>query len=220
MIKNISAISNYSNISATKAAASDAGSKSLQTQLASKEQSLNQLSSNSKLTAEEKEKERQKLQQQIDELNRKLQILKLKEENEKAAQEKQIQQNTSHEKVVQEKESQEKTLQDVPDTADDDSESVSNDKQAVQDILKTLSSNSFLQKHRIENQVAEQKINEKNILKSEIKLNELHNIDNTYQEKELDALHKKPLYEIEALDMPKQSQHIGISSEAKIIITE
>lgn len=219
MIKNISAISNHSNISATKAAASDAGSKSLQTQLASKEQSLNQLSSNSKLTAEEKEKERQKLQQQIDELNRKLQILKLKEENEKAAQEKQIQQNTSQEKVVQEKESQEKTLQDA-DTADDDSESVSNDKQAVQDILKTLSSNSFLQKNRIENQVTEQKTNEKNILKSEIKLNELHNIDNTYQEKELDALYKKPLYEIEALDTPKQHTHMGISSEAKIIITE
>mgnify|MGYP006365513745 CR=1 FL=1 len=81
-INSIPSNHDFSNITALKSSASDTSSKTLQNQLTNTEQRLNRLSSDSKISAAEKAKERQKLQKQIAELNRKLRLLQIKKEEE------------------------------------------------------------------------------------------------------------------------------------------
>ena len=67
-------------VSTNSLSVASAESKTLQTQIAGKQQSLNKLTSDAEMTVSEKEKERRKINQEIAELNRKLRQEQLKEQ--------------------------------------------------------------------------------------------------------------------------------------------
>ena len=71
---------------ATPVTSTSDASKNLQNQLMSKEQNLSQISNDASLDAREKAKKQQELQREIEELNRKLELMRIRqEENEKSA---------------------------------------------------------------------------------------------------------------------------------------
>lgn len=242
-INSIPSNHDFSNITALKSSASDTSSKTLQNQLTNTEQRLNRLSSDSKISAAEKAKERQKLQKQIAELNRKLRLLQLKkeEEQEKAQKEKEQKAALQEEMLsdaVSKNSSVHETLTDTHRTEEISKETPEAEKKAQameketekpkpdvissQDVQKMLVASSTLQKNRIQNQVIHQKENTEHILQNEIKMDEIHGNVNTFKQKELEALQSKPAFEIEALNAPKQTSHntLGISDKTKIIVVE
>ena len=73
MINNVSMNNTNLNVTSSTSVTSSSEAKALQSQLAGKQQNLNRLSSDSEMTAADKEKERRKIQREIAELNRKLQ---------------------------------------------------------------------------------------------------------------------------------------------------
>ena len=71
----------------TQASGNSNASKTLESQLLVKQQNLRKLSTDSRLSVEEKEKQRQELQNEIEELKRKMEMLQLKSEETKSAKE-------------------------------------------------------------------------------------------------------------------------------------
>ena len=242
-ISGISSNHDFSNITALKPSVPDTSSKTLQTQLANKEQSLNRLSSDSKLSAEEKAKERQELQKQIAELNRKLRLLRMEQEEEaKKTQKEQEKKAALQEKMLSDTVSQHSPAKDgLTDTrkTEEVSKETPNPENTVQtekestvksepvtlssqDVQKILVANSTLQKNRVQNQVMNQKEHTEHILEAEIKMDEIHGNENTFKQKELEAIQSKPAFEIEALKPHKQpaKNNLGISDKTKVIVVE
>lgn len=216
-VNSVSLNSNISSITPAKAAANN-GSKNIQNQIANKQQSLNRLASDSKLSAAEKEKERQEIQKQIDELNRKLELLRMKQEEEaKEAQKEQEQ------KAILNEEMQESAVQ--KNQVEDDSIAKQEDKAERVDLSSSniqqfLSADALVQKNCIKNSVITKKENTENVLEAEIKMNEIYGNDNTSKTEDLDSLRKQDVFEIESLNPPKNRSASGMNSNAKIIIVE
>ena len=243
-ISVISSNHDFSNITALKPSASDTSSKTLQNQLANTEQRLNRLSSDSKISAEEKAKERQELQKQIAELNRKLQLLQLeKEEEQKKAQKEQeqkaaLQKEMLSDTILKNSSITKDTLTDPHkiEEVSKDAHETEESEQAIkeehtkpelatfssQDVQKMLIANSRLQKDRMQNQVIHQKEHTEHILESEIKMDAIHGNENTFKQKQLEAFQSKPAFEIEALNAPKQpaQNNLSISDKTKVIVVE
>ncbi len=217
-IGNVTLNKDFSNITSTKAAAADNGSKNIQNQIASKQQRLNRLSSNSEMSAEEKAKERQKIQKQIEELNRKLELLRMEQEKEAKEAKKEQEQ-----KLVLNEEMQAGTVQKEQnnnDVSKNQEEKVEHVDLIGNNIQKILVADALLQKNRIQNSVNTQKEHKENILKSEIKMNELYGNDNTAKKEELSALRNKTTFEIKDKNPPKNQTPSGINSNAKVIIVK
>ena len=70
------------NVAPTAISLIDTETKTIMNQITSRQQSLNRLSSDSEMSAEEKAKERQEIQKQIAELNRKLRMLRMEKKEE------------------------------------------------------------------------------------------------------------------------------------------
>lgn len=217
-IGNITLNKEFSNITAPKASAADNGSKTIQNQIANKQQHLNRLSSNSELSAEEKAKERQEIQKQIAELNRKLRLMRMeqKEEAEKAQkeQEKKLVLNEEMQASAVQKE---QNKEDAPKKQEEKAEPV---ELPGSNIQKILSADALLQKNRVQNNVITKKESTENILEAEIKMNEIYGNENTAKKEELSALRNKTNFEIADKEPPKNRKISGMNDKAKVIIVE
>ena len=88
----------------TQASGNSNASKTLESQLLVKQQNLRKLSTDSRLSVEEKEKQRQELQNEIEELKRKMEMLQLKSEETKSGKEVERIKKEEHDISIEEKE--------------------------------------------------------------------------------------------------------------------
>ena len=142
-----------------------------------KEQSLNRLSSDSELSAEEKEKKRLEIQKEIDELNRKLKLSQMKQKDEASeAAKKQEQETATKEALAETKNSQ----------ADENDDSAtlqaSENKPTELPLQDILALNNRHQKELVIKDTDTQKESTINVLESEINLDEMYGSNTTAKE--------------------------------------
>lgn len=214
-INNVTLNSNVQSIRTSTVATADSESKNLEHQIASKQQRLSRLSSDAEMTAEEKAKERQEVQKQIEELNRKLRQIQLeqKEKAEEAAKE-QEQKAALKEQMLGETTKKETQGEDF---AKAQEERIEKHNPPVESIQKMLAVDSVVQQERVLGSVDRQKAGRENVLEAEIKSDEVYGMDVTHKKEELSALRREGSWEIEAKEQSKQPHYI-MDSGAKIII--
>lgn len=165
-------------------------SKTLQSQLQMKQQSLKKLSNDASLSAEEKAKQEQAYKKEIEMLKRKLEQLRQKQEEEKSAEKakenKEVKtkevDKTEAEKEVTDKTSEEKAIQ-------QDQEHKTEIKELSLDDVKEILDNNFtLKETMIEQGAAYDKENYVRQLTSEINQDQLLGSDTTSKEAELEKL--------------------------------
>ncbi len=202
----------------TAASNAETESKKLQNQILTKEQHLNRLSSDSQKTEREKEKESQEIKQQIEELNRRLEMLRLKKEEEKAEQA-----ELSEKKVNAEEEEKKELLESEEKNKDEKEHS----KVAAEDVAasvsnthKILSGDSLWQKERLQMSIDRRKEQRETALEAEIEADKIHGNDTQKKEKELEELRNR----VDATkELPKggiKKTFIGSDNSSEIIIIE
>ena len=165
-------------------------SKTLQSQLQMKQQGLKKISNDASLSAEEKIKQEQAYQNEIEALKRKLEQLRQKQEEAKSAEkatpntEAEIEKldKAEAEKDVKDKNSEEKAVQE----AEQEKQEVK--ELAPEEVQKILDANFSLKETMIEQGVAYDKENNVRRLSSEIRQDGLLNSDTSSKEEELKKL--------------------------------
>ena len=212
------------NVSTNSLSIASAESKTLQTQIAGKQQSLNKLTSDAKMTVSEKEKERRKINQEIAELNRKLRQEQLKEQEDS----RELKKEQEKKKIIKEELLQELNPK-KEDTSASSSESQEDtaheDTSATTDIpvvtLKNvLSADSSIKLSKVEEQVSRNADGRQDILAAEIKSDELYGMDTSSKQEELSAMRRHKPFMIESLHKKKDSSVPTMDLGAKIIIHE
>ena len=201
----IEKISRVTSVTPTDAVSSATSrSKTIQSQIMAKEQNLDRLSNDSKLSMEEKEKKRRELQKEIEELNRKLELMRQKQkEDEKKAELRKKRKEDMQPDSVKEKHSTDITQSTSSTSPDalaekDYQEKVQQEKANLEDAQEMLNTNRNLREYMIETSMDYDKENRVRILRSEIKLNTLRGSENKKKQEELDALTEKQNYWIKA----------------------
>ncbi len=224
-INNVSMNSSFSNVTSKPAPASSSESKALQTQLINKQQSLSKLSSDKNMTTQDKEKERQKIQREIAELNRKLKQEQMEEE-EKAKETAKEQED----KLVAQKELLAKTnFRNNKESQNPSEEALSlnpnnKDKKDFEipsmNMQNILTVSSIKKQNTIQNSAEKKQINQQNILESEIKSDALYGMDTTSKKEQLSKMRRKPNVEIEILPYQPEQITKELNTTPKIIIRE
>ncbi|MBO5303595.1 MAG: FlxA-like family protein [Lachnospiraceae bacterium] len=193
--------------------------KTLENQLMNKQQRLNSLSSDDKMSAEEKAKERQEIQKQIAELNRKLELQRMQEQEEaKEAAKKQEQLDTLKEEMTKETSSKEETKEE---TSKDYNERMETMKTSAADTRQILAANMAIQQARIQENVVQKNTQDANVLESEIKSDTLYGLDTQAKEDALAKMRGVEDFKIEEKEpRPMVQNDHGISPNAKIVIRE
>ena len=168
----------------------DTETKNIQNQITTKTQSLNRLSADSKLSEEEKAKERQELQKQIAELNRKLRMLRLEKEEEA--------------KKAQEKQKEKMKAINVP----------------PQELQKFFEAGTQLQKERIQLTIQQENETAVNLLEAEIQSDKLYGSDTTAKEEKLHSMIKKKPIEIDVKEEKKPTSFSKEKTPFKVVIKE
>lgn len=211
-------------VSTNSLSVASAESKTLQTQIAGKQQSLNKLTSDAKMTVSEKEKERRKIKQEIAELNRKLRQEQLKEQEDS----RELKKEQEKKKIIKEELLQELNPK-KEDTSASSSESqediAQEDTSATTDIpvvtLKNvLSADSAIKLSKVEEQVSRNADGRQDILAAEIKSDELYGMDTSSKQEELSAMRRHKPFMIESLHKKEDSSVPTMDLGAKIIIHE
>lgn len=201
-------------VNTSSAAASN--TKNIQNQISTKEQNLNRLSSDSKLSAEEKEKKRQEIQKELDELNRKLELMRMKqEEAEKTESKKQEKEDAIKEELK--KTSSKKQTTDSLQNIDTEEEQKHID-MPIEDVQKMLTADYALQKEIAEKKVSSQTESTINVLKSEIKQDKLYGTDTTSKKEEIASIREKENFWTEPKEQEETQILSPIDPNAKIII--
>ena len=224
---SIEKITRINSVTPTNAVSSVTNrSKNIQNQIQLKEQHLNRLSNDSKLSTQEKEQKRQELQKEIEELNRKLELMRQeqKEAEQKAEQKRQTEeaaksdlQKTETSKTETSKMESSKVESSHTQAAQDkntDSASSSNTEQnktqakkvALKDAQQLLNSNRTLREYMIETSTDFDKQNRVRILRSEVKLDSLRGVQNKAKQEHLDDLTHKENFWIQT-KYKQQNEH-------------
>lgn len=203
--------------SSTSITGSSDASKNLQNQIMSKEQNLSKISNDASLDAKEKAKKRQELQREIEELNRKLELIRIRqEENEKAAKAKAAKADMIKEQSSVNSDDNEradiyaeaKVSKPVPDKADIDA------------IKNVLSSNLILQDELIQQNISTDKENTTRIMQSEIRQDVLYGNDTAKQKEDMYNTITKDDFLIEAVDNNSATVAQTGNQRIKISITD
>lgn len=204
------------NSNSTPISTTSTENKTLKNEIAMKEQSLNQLSSDSKISKEEKEKKRQEIKNQIAELNRKLHLLEMqkKEEAEKAQKEQEkknaIKDELQKDNIHTEQEQQaDSNLED---------EQAKNLGVPLEDIQKMMNTDYILQRELAAKSIATQRANTIDILETEIQQDRSRNIDTTSKEEELLTMRKMENFWTEHKKETPEPLPSGMNPEAQVII--
>jgi len=201
------------NITSAPVSLTDTEAKSIQNQITGKQQSLNRLSSDSEMSAEEKAKERQEIQKQIAELDRKLRMLRMEKKEEAKESGKEQEQ-----KAALKDERMEEVSQD--DSAERMKEQQEKPNMLPQNIQKMLEAGTLLQKERIQQTTDQKKELTEDILETEIKLDELYGTDTSAKKEQLSSLMKKEPFEHKTDEQEETQPFLGKNKNAKIIIRE
>ena len=206
------------NVAPTAISLIDTETKTIMNQITSRQQSLNRLSSDSEMSAEEKAKERQEIQKQIAELNRKLRMLRMEKkeeakEIEKEQKQKTVSEENTDKKVPQIEEAKSSTVADTEKQQEKNSVS-------PQNIKNILEAGSVLQKERIQQKVEQKEEAMQNILEAEIKADELYGTDTTAKKEKLHVLiePKKNGFEIE--EQQKKQGRSSQKNSVKIVFKD
>ena len=217
MINRVSSISGNGNVQSRETSLSNIKSKNLESQLTSQQQRLNKISGDSKMSEEEKIKERQKIQQQIAELNRKLRMEQIKEEEKEQKAEKKQKSKIIDKEELQKKEVQEK--EEKENTEVQDEKKVEFKEISPEDIYNMLNVNSTIQRERIMGNVERKKNGMENVLESEIKMDDLHGIENTVKKEQLSEMRREKPIQIKVLGVEEETT-LGINNNRKIVIKD
>lgn len=193
-------------------------SKNLQNQILIKQQNLKKLSTDSNLSIDEKEKQRQKIQKEIEELKRKLEQIRSKQEAtekaEKAEQKKELEIEKTAEKLEEKKENE--------DTAS--FKMYENKKEAIElsadEVQKMLDTNLLLKEDMIQQGAEYDQQNTVRILSSEIRQDEIHGTDTSSKKEELKELREKENFWVEAKYKNKEPEVPPIVSPDMQIVIE
>jgi len=212
------------NVSTNSLSIASAESKTLQMQIAGKQQSLNKLTSDAKMTVSEKEKERRKINQEIAELNRKLRQEQLKEQEDS----RELKKEQEKKKIIKEELLQELNpkKEDTPASSSESQEDTAQeDTSATTDIpvvtLKNvLSADSAIKLSKVEEQISRDMEGRQDILAAEIQSDELYSMDTTAKKEELSNMRRKEPFQIESLHKKEDTSVPTMNLGAKIIIHE
>lgn len=223
-INNVSMNNTNLNVTSSTSVTSSSEAKALQSQLAGKQQNLKRLSSDSEMTAADKEKERRKIQREIAELNRKLQQERM-EEKEKA---KEAAKEQSKKKVIREELlEQENSVEhkedqtnkgDLP--SDKKEEKTVNPGLPVVTIKNVLAAATDINLETVQENIAQQAENRQNILATEIRSDELYGTDTTSKKEELSDMRKQQPIRIESIGQQPEQVTPSLDFGSKIIIRE
>jgi len=208
-------------------------SKNIQNQITTKEQHLNRLSSDDKLSAAEKEKKRREIQKEIDELNRKLELMRMrKEEAEKKAESQQqkadarkaellakdIAKADSTKQISSEKaaEAIEKSTTDQQKA--DATKPVEDEKpkrvdMPIEDVQKMLTADYELQKELTQKHVDTQVERKVNVIESEMKQDERLGADTKAKEAEIEAIETKQNFWTEEAKKQQTAEQKEVQTE-------
>ena len=203
--------------SSTSITGSSDASKNLQNQIMSKEQNLSKISNDASLDAREKAKKRQELQREIEELNRKLELIRIRqEENEKAAKAK-----AAKADMIKEQSSVNSDDNERADIYAEDKVSKSfPDKADIDAIKSVLTSNLILQDELIQQNISTDKENTTRIMQSEIRQDVLYGNDTAKQKEDMYNTITKDDFLIEAVDNNSATVAQTGNQRIKISITD
>ena len=205
----------------------------IQTEITNKQQHLKRVSSDTTITATEREQKRRELQKEIDELNRKLQLEKLeqKEEAAEAAKKRKTQELRKAEMLnkLTSKENAKPAETDTraaEDGKDTNPSSVKDDKpvhqdMSVQNIQQMLSADYLVQKERMQEQVSTKQEGTKNVLEAEIKQDRSYGTDTSRKEAELKAIQQKENFWSDVQKQAtSQAQTQTVNANSKIVVDQ
>ena len=201
------------NITSATVSLTDTETKSIQNQITGKQQSLNRLSSDSEMSAEEKAKERQEIQKQIAELNRKLRMLRMEKKEEVKESEKEQEQKAALKDEQIEEVSQNESAKSIK-------EQQEKPNSLSQNIQKMLEVGTLLQKERVQQTAEHKKELTKEILETEIKQDELYGTDTSFKKEQLSSLMKKEPFEYKIDEKEEPQSLLGKGTNSKIIIRD
>ena len=203
-----------SNIQVSSVSLTDTETKNILNQITSQQQNLNRLSSDSKISAEERAKERQEIQKQIAELNRKLRMLRLeKKEEAKEAEKEQKQKAALEEKLGNEVFKKETEESDI--TEKEDSKEISISPQNVQ---KLLEAGTLLLKERIRQSVEQKREAVQNVMESEIASDKIYGTDTSKKEEKLSDFNRKKPFELKIEERQQEPKKVSFKDAPKKIV--
>ena len=261
--------STYNNIN-TRTQSVDNDSKSLQTKLVSQQRRLKAVDSDTNMDDNQKAKEKLKIQQQIDDLNRKLKMEEL--EKEPAEQKPNVQKEDVKAKLIREEDSKEEKIG-ITDTKESGVEKNSRslvdeekteaaresletkatkeksdaankeEKSAIQrqieeakeaeekskqeklgispqELHKMFSADFELQRERVLNNVSSKKDGVEDVLRAEIKSDEIQGTDTADKKEKLVQMRNRKPIQIETVDSDRKDKVAKAQSGAKVVIRE
>lgn len=208
-ISNVSLNTNIQNMPTSAISTSEKECENLQNQINGKEQLLKRLSTDPEKTSEEKARERQEVQKQIQELNRKLRLLQMEKEEEAQKAEKEKEQKVQEEEQVKTKEKEK---------AQKRTDGMEEETPQLENLQKMLASDSNIHQNRIQEKVAARQEAKMKVLETEIKSDKLYGTDTTTKQEELSELRKQKNFEIEPKEPEQKTPDYVMASGAKIII--
>lgn len=235
---SIDRISPVASVPAVSKISADSNTRTIQTQINSKQQHMKKISSDDTITATEKEEKRRQLQKEIDELNRKLELKKQEqEEKAKEAAKKQEQATALKDELlkkdIQKKDSLKEIESDTQPIKKDTKTETEEPKRVdmpVNEIQEMLSAEYLVQKEQMQKQVDTKSENTIRVVKSEINQDKIYGSDTTKKETELEALQQKQNFwsdvqkqtkEIEIQENKQiQAQNTTLNQNAKVIIDQ
>lgn len=214
-VTNLNKVSH--NTAATMISPIDTETKDIMNQITSKQQNLNRLSSDSEMSAQEKAKERQEIQKQIAELNRKLRMLRMEKKEETKKSEKEQEQKT----ILEENKEEVSKKEAEKNSFDEEIE-----KQQVQgnvspqNIRNLLEASAAVQKERIQQNVEQEEKAVQNILEAEIKMDELYGTDTSAKKEKLYSLIEAGKKKIEIEEKPQKQSEKTQNNPVKIVFRD
>ena len=206
------------NVTFSENSVTDTETKNLMNQLTNKQQNLKRLSSDSEMSAEEKAKERQEIQKQIAELNRKLRMLRMKKK-EKA---KELKKEEEQKTVL--KEENEKEVSKIEEDKSSSIEKLEEqqEKESVlpQSVQKILEAGTAIQKERIQQSVEQDAKAVQDVLESEIKMDKLYGTDTSSKKEKLYSLIEDGKKKIEIEEKPQKQSGKLQNNPVKIVFRD
>ena len=192
-------------------------SKTLESQLLVKQQNLRKLSTDSRLSVEEKEKQRQELQNEIEELKRKMEMLQLKSKETESGEEVERIKKEEHDISIEEKEDEEATKVSIKEEDEQEKQEAA----SLEDVQKMFQQNILLKDEMLQQEADNGKKNTIRIKESEIHQDEIFGSDITSKRKQLKAFQEKENFWISAKNEKAKQENIAtVSPDVKVIISE
>lgn len=192
-------------------------SKTLQNQLQMKQQTLKKLSTDSTLSIDEKEKQRQELEKEIEALKRRIEQMRLKQEDEKKTAEAEEKKEIELEKASEAKTEKEENNETAVNKAEEHKQETQ--EFTAKDAQKILDTNLYLKEEMVQQGVEYDQQNTVRILDSQIKQDELRGTDTTLKEEQIEDIQKREKFWIDNKNKEnEQKQKALISPDMQVVI--